>query len=69
MVADIMGQRELDEIQGNLDVKMTIRLAGKLVYIAGQSEESVVKARERLRVLLAIRVSSCKRYLLVMGAH
>jgi hypothetical protein len=69
MVCDIMGQRELDEIQDDLNVKMTVRLAGKLVYIAGQSEESVGKAREGLRVMLAMRVSSCKRSLPRMGAH
>ncbi|KAK4129235.1 hypothetical protein N657DRAFT_652691 [Parathielavia appendiculata] len=55
-VHQIMTVSERDQIQEDLRVELSSRLAGKLVYITGQSEEFIRKARDRLRVMLAIEL-------------
>ncbi|KAK4100637.1 hypothetical protein N658DRAFT_559452 [Parathielavia hyrcaniae] len=50
----IMTSSERDQIQGDLGVKLSASLSGKIVYITGQSNESIRKAQDRFRVLLTM---------------
>ncbi|KAK4042206.1 hypothetical protein C8A01DRAFT_14141 [Parachaetomium inaequale] len=54
-IMDIMDRSDADLVEKELDISYTAGLAGKLVHIAGQSKESISKARERLLVALAIK--------------
>ena len=57
-IYDIINDIEFEELEKELDVVMSIDLAGKLVSIAGHSEESISRAQEKLTALLRMRVSS-----------
>ncbi|KAL2165421.1 hypothetical protein VTH06DRAFT_719 [Thermothelomyces fergusii] len=54
-IKDILDRRQAKLVEDELELKLDARLNGKLVYIAGNSRESIREACERLEVMLAAR--------------
>ncbi|KAH6853483.1 hypothetical protein B0I37DRAFT_420357 [Chaetomium sp. MPI-CAGE-AT-0009] len=52
---EIMTRHQAMLVQGELGVKLSPSLAGRLVYIAGHKKEPIDEAKERLRVMLTSR--------------
>jgi hypothetical protein len=64
-VWDLMTGSELKKLKKETGVELSVQLVGKLVHIGGHSEEAVCKAREKLSVMLEIKVSSCQPFMLI----
>jgi hypothetical protein len=56
----IMTDFQQDQLGKELGVQLYPTVGKKLIHIAGHTNELVCKARQRLGVLLDIRVSDCK---------
>ncbi len=68
-IGDILNLRQFQAIKEALGVELRFGPAGKLIDIAANNEESIHQARNRLRVLLTIKVRSPKTCMSTMTAN